>query len=148
MANRLPRSLAYKRADRSSQHGAMLLEAMIGILIFSIGILAMIAMQGLAVGYVSDAKYRSDAAFFANELLGQIWVDRGNLANYVYPGGTSPNVTAWAARVTAGLPGAAATPPAVTVDVLTGTVTIAIYWTPPNAQTAHNYQSIALVSNP
>ena len=148
MANRTFSPLASRLAARTSQRGAMLLEAMIGILIFSIGILAMIAMQGLAVGYVSDAKYRSDAAFFANELLGQIWVDRGNLANYVYPGGASPNVTAWAARVTADLPGAAATPPAVTVDVLTGTVTIAIFWTPPNTQTAHNYQSIALVSNP
>jgi type IV pilus assembly protein PilV len=139
---------AKNQLRRTAQAGAMLLEAMIGILIFSIGILAMIAMQGLAVGYVSDAKYRSDAAFFANELIGQIWVDRANMASYAYPGGTSPILTAWVARVNADLPGSAATPPTVVVDAVTGTVTIAIFWTPPNTQAQHNYQSIALVSSP
>ena len=68
----------------------MLIEALIGILLFSTGILAMIAMQGLAISYSADAKYRSDAAFFANELLGQIWVDRANIGTYAYPGGTAP----------------------------------------------------------
>jgi len=135
-------------AARNSQGGAMLLEAMIGILIFSIGILAMIAMQGLAVGYVSDAKYRSDAAFLANELIGQIWVDRGNLANYVYPGGSAANLATWVARVNASLPGTTATPPTVAVDTVTGTVTVTIGWTAPNTAAAHSYSTLALISNP
>lgn len=126
----------------------MLLEAMIGILIFSIGILAMIAMQGLAVGYVSDAKYRSDAAFLANELIGQMWVDRANMANYAYPGGTSTTLTAWVARVDASLPGTAATPPTVAVDTATGTVTVTIGWTAPNTSAPHSYSTLALISNP
>jgi type IV pilus assembly protein PilV len=54
------------------QSGVMLLEAMIAILIFSIGILAIIALQAAAVNASSDAKYRSDACMLANELLGQM----------------------------------------------------------------------------
>jgi type IV pilus assembly protein PilV len=136
---------AIMRVPGKAQRGAMLLEAMIGILIFSIGILAMIAMQGLAVGYVSDAKYRSDAAFFANELIGLIWIDRANLANYAYPGGTAPALTSWATRVQTGLPAGTA---AVTADATTGTVTVQIGWTTPNTTAAHSYQSIALIVNP
>ena len=147
-------------APAKFQQGVMLLEAMIGILIFSIGILAMIAMQGLAIGYVSDAKYRSDAAFFANELLGQMWVDRANIPNYTWPGGSSPVVQAWATRVTTtattALPGAAANPPTVslvtTVDPVTSavtyTVTVTVRWMAPNTQSAHSYQTLALISPP
>jgi type IV pilus assembly protein PilV len=135
-------------SNRKSQGGAMLLEAMIGILIFSIGILAMIAMQGLAVGYVSDAKYRSDAAFLANELIGQIWVDRGNLANYVYPSGSAANLATWVARVNSSLPGTATSPPTVAVDTATGTVTVTIGWVAPNTAAVHSYQTVALISNP
>lgn len=126
----------------------MLLEAMIGILIFSIGILAMIAMQGLAVGYVSDAKYRSDAALLANDLIGLIWIDRNNIANYAYPGGSAAALTTWVARVNASLPGTTATPPTVTIDAAAGTVTITVGWTAPNTSAARNYQTIALIASP
>ena len=65
-----------------SQTGVMLLEALIGILIFSIGILALIGMQGAAIRNTTDARYRSEASFLANQIIGQMWVDRANLALY------------------------------------------------------------------
>jgi len=46
------------------QKGATLLEALMGILIFSVGILALVGMQALAIKQMTDAKYRSDAGFF------------------------------------------------------------------------------------
>ena len=52
----------------------MLIEALIGILIFAIGILAMIAMQATAIHATQDARYRTEAVNFANDLLGQILV--------------------------------------------------------------------------
>ena len=60
-----------------NQGGVMLLEAMIGILIFSLGVLALVAMQAVSISNVSNARYRSEAAFLANEILSQAWVDRG-----------------------------------------------------------------------
>jgi type IV pilus assembly protein PilV len=57
------------------QRGVMLIEALVGILIFAIGILALIAMQATAVRATQDARYRTEAVNFANDLLGQILVN-------------------------------------------------------------------------
>jgi type IV pilus assembly protein PilV len=67
---------------KTVQSGMALLEALIGILIFSLGILAMIAMQAASVNAVADAQYRIEAVNAANQLLSQIWVsvDRTNAA--------------------------------------------------------------------
>jgi type IV pilus assembly protein PilV len=67
---------------RTYQSGMMLLEALIGILIFSIGILALVAMQAAAVGSVADAQFRVEAVNQANQVLAQIWttVDRSSSA--------------------------------------------------------------------
>ncbi|MEE8253990.1 MAG: hypothetical protein V3S58_00090, partial [Nitrosomonadaceae bacterium] len=56
---------------RKEQRGAMLLEALIAILIFSMGILALMGMQVTAINTVSESKYRSDAGFLANRIIGQ-----------------------------------------------------------------------------
>ena len=129
----------------ASQRGVMLLEALIGILIFSIGILAMVGMQAAAISRVSDAKYRADASFLANSLIAQIWVDRANMANYAYPGGTAPALATWVTSVSGDLPAATA---AVAVTPASGTVAVTISWTPPNGTDTHNYQSTAQISAP
>jgi type IV pilus assembly protein PilV len=68
------------RVTQKNQSGMMLLEALIGILIFSIGILALVAMQARSVSTLADAQYRVEAVNLANRLLSQIWVnaDRSN----------------------------------------------------------------------
>lgn len=68
---------------RTYQSGMMLLEALIGILIFSIGILALVAMQTAAVSAVADAQYRVEAVNLASQMLAQVWttVDRSSDAN-------------------------------------------------------------------
>jgi type IV pilus assembly protein PilV len=55
------------------QSGVMLLEALIAILIFSLGIMTVVAMQATSVKLTGDAKYRSDATMVANQLIGQMW---------------------------------------------------------------------------
>ena len=54
---------------RGRQQGVMLLEALVAILIFSIGILAIVGMQASAVRAVTDSRSRSEASFFANQLI-------------------------------------------------------------------------------
>ena len=57
------------RKLRSGQAGVMLLEALLGLLIFSLGVLALVAMQAVSTSNVSNAKYRVEAAFLAEEIM-------------------------------------------------------------------------------
>jgi type IV pilus assembly protein PilV len=61
------------QAPAKQQRGAFLLEALIGILIFSMGILAMVGLQTLAVKASAEAKYRADATYLANQMMGRMW---------------------------------------------------------------------------
>ena len=102
---------------RGRERGVMLIEALIAILIFSIGILAVVGMQSVAIKNVTESKYRSEAAFLANELTSQMWTDAPNLnaANYNYPGSSYAKLVNWVAKVDATLPGTAVVRPRVTV---------------------------------
>ena len=86
------------------QGGAMLLEALIAILIFSIGVLGIIGVQALAVQNSNDARFRSAAAQLADQLLGQMWIDNRAVANLqtlynTCSGTTCTAYTAWATTV-------------------------------------------------
>ncbi|MBK6982917.1 MAG: hypothetical protein IPH30_16370 [Betaproteobacteria bacterium] len=141
----------------SSQQGVVLLEALIGILIFSLGILALVAMQAVSISNVSNARYRTEAAFLANEIISEIWVDRGanygQVANYAIAAGaaSSPPAQAWVNKVYAMLPGSAANPPdvAVATPALGGRqVTVTVRWRAPDAVAASNHTAVAFISDP
>ena len=131
---------------RKQQTGAMLLEALIAILVFSIGILAIIGLQAAAVRASSDGKYRSDASLLANQLVGQMQVsDRtsATLQTNFQTGGTAYN--AWLADVQSALPQVAANPPTVVIvpGVTAGSVaTITIFWQLPGAADVHQYSTV------
>lgn len=133
--------LTMRRPGPRLQSGSLLLEAFIAILIFSMGILAIVGMQTSAIKSSSDAKYRSEASQLTNELIGQMWVsDRTQVTlqnNFQGGGGTDgPVYTAWLSNVQATLPGAAANPPTVTIvpgaDPLTSVVTVVVMWKAPS----------------
>ena len=137
------------------QSGVMLIEALLAILIFSIGILAVVGMQSVAVKAVAQSKYRSEASFLANELMAQIWVNAGNVGSYAYAGSGSPPAVlgTWIGKVTTALPGAATTPPKITMlTVPSGqgaTVKIEVFLLAPEEATLglppHNHTTIASV---
>lgn len=68
--------------SNKSQQGSVLLEAMIAVLIFSMGILALVGLQAAMVKNTSDAKYRAEASFVAQQKLGDIWVGGTALADH------------------------------------------------------------------
>ncbi len=116
---------------RKSESGVMLIEALLGILIFSIGILAMLGMQAVAMRATIDAKYRSEASFLANEILGVIWGDPNNLGNYATASCSStPRCDDWLTRVESRLPRATGAN-APTIVVSGRQVTITVRWQPP-----------------
>ena len=57
---------------RSVQRGFFLIEAMVAILIFALGILGLVAMGGTAVSAQSDAQYRTEASSLADAIAAQI----------------------------------------------------------------------------
>lgn len=64
-----------------TQQGLALLESMIAVVIFSMGILALAGLQSVMVRNTSDAKYRAEATFIAQQSLGRVWVGSGTLAD-------------------------------------------------------------------
>ena len=158
-ASRLIADIQQQRRQGSlrNQAGSMLLEAFIAILIFSMGILAIVGMQASAVKTAADAKYRSEASLLANELIGQMWVsNRAALqANFQSGGGTANAYTTWYAGfddINPGpniLPGSSVYPPTVTVNPVTGLVTVQVFWLAPNESTSaapHNYTVVAQIN--
>lgn len=135
------------------QAGSMLLEALVAILIFSIGILAVVGMQATAVKAASDARHRTEASLLANELLGQMWVSNRTPStlqtNFQGSGGSGGSLyNNWYANVAATMPGASSHAPTVTVDSATGMVTIVVQWKLPSEPTSaspHNYTVVAQV---
>lgn len=116
----------YRYVSKSAQEtGFALLEVLISILLFSIGILGMVAMQAKAVQYSADADDRARAALLANEIVSVMWQE-----NTVTP--TSGARSAWLARVqsapVAGLPNANGTLSAADAN---GVVTVSITWKGP-----------------
>ena len=94
------------KRDLQGQSGVVLIEALLGILIFSIGILALIGMQSVAVKNTTDARYRTEAAYLASSVVSQMRLDMANIA--LYPdsntGSYAPR-TDWRNQVEATLPG-------------------------------------------
>jgi type IV pilus assembly protein PilV len=65
------------------QRGFFLIEAMVAILIFALGILGLVAMGGTAVSSQSDAQYRTEASSLADAIAGEValGIDRTSDAN-------------------------------------------------------------------
>ena len=69
--------------SRQRQTGSYLLEALIGILIFSLGVLGIVGLQAASLRTTTDSGLRAEAVFAANQLLGQMWTDnQANLSVY------------------------------------------------------------------
>ncbi|MBS1189474.1 MAG: pilV [Rhodocyclaceae bacterium] len=127
----------------------MLLEALIAILIFSLGVLGAIGMQAVAVKQTTDARYRTEASLLVNQLIGRMWVsDRtpASLAANFNTGNTNYNT--WKDEVRQTLPGiGVGTAPTVNVGT-DGTVTIVIYWRLPSDRPdapPHNYTTVTQI---
>jgi len=141
----------------SKQHGYLLIEVLVSILIFSTGILAIFSLQTVSIKNSSDAKYRADASFLANQIVGYMWGERSNLAAYAHrpsgsacnPSGTNStnaNVTSWLGEVSAALPDAASTRQQIIVDTATNTVTVTVCWKAPQDSAYHPYTAIAQIN--
>ena len=133
---------------KRNQSGVALLEALVGILIFSIGILALMGLQAQSIRNTVEAKYRNEAAYLANQIIGQMWVDRGALADYDTTAGASPKMDDWRDKVAATLPrvvvGGANSP---TIVVAGNQVTVTVFWQLPGTDSVQRQYSVVAQIN-
>lgn len=130
------------KSPAPTQRGILLLESLIAILIISFGVLGLVGLWANSVKNTSEAKYRSDASFLANELIAQMWLARPIPVGYTAPAG-------WTTRVTNTLPGGSGTVDVVDDPVVVGSgqvqATVTVTWTlPGHAQ--HSVVSIARIN--
>lgn len=115
------------RPAPASQGGSVLIEALISILIFSVGILGMIGLQARMVQESIHAQYRTDASFFANQAVSQSMVGAFSVAQ-------------WQAEVAGALPNGAGV-----VATAGNQLTVTVLWRLPQEPVAHNFQVVAQV---
>ncbi|MDB5842279.1 MAG: hypothetical protein JWQ23_4231 [Herminiimonas sp.] len=124
----------------------MLIEGLIAILIFSIGVLALTGLQAISVKETIHSKYRTDASYFANQIIGQMMTDRVNVATYADSAATAnANKTAWRAAIAAALPNGAGSVAADPADPTQVTVTVTWYNPDEDPAKPHRYQAVARV---
>lgn len=116
---------------KSNQKGMVLLEALIAILLFSMGILALVGLQANMLQNTTASKFRADASYIAQQQIGTMWANPANAATYV------GSITDISAVLPAGTL-AVASPAA---DQYTITVT----WTPPG-DAAHTFTTTASIA--
>jgi type IV pilus assembly protein PilV len=129
-----------KQQPHTSQSGFMLIEVLVSILIFSIGVLALIGLQARMTTAQTASKIRVDASYLASELIGIIWSDLPRIASYKTCASHNP-CKEWQAKVTQNLPGGSGT---VVVNDLTGQVDVTITWKQAS-EDQHTYQSSTFI---
>ncbi len=131
-------------ALHGQQGGAALLEALIAILVFSVGLLGLAGFQAAAVKAQGEAKARADAAFVANQMVGDLWaVAPAQLAGCAgtYTATSSAkgcSAAGWGARIAQSLPNGSAV-----VAVNNTQVTITLTWQTPGIAEGHRYVHVA-----
>ena len=90
----------------SGMRGISLIEVLVGLMLFSFGILGLVGLQASMTEAQTDSKFRADAAYLADELVGIMWSqvginasDLSGLASYTTAGcGSIPQCADWQAK--------------------------------------------------
>jgi type IV pilus assembly protein PilV len=131
-----------KKNPLKHQAGLMLIEVLISILIFSIGILGMVGLQTIATQNAANSEFRTIASTLANDIVSQMWIKK--TAN-PSDANLSGDITIWKAKVSAStLPNASGT-----VTLTNSITTVTVTWKPPSKKSTENTnQYVTQVSIP
>jgi len=118
---------------QSRQQGVVLIEVLVAILIFSVGVLAIVGLQATMIKATADAQYRAEASYIAQARIGQMWSDPANAATYVE---TNTDISAR-------LPGGTRT----VAQPAAGQFVVTVTWLQPGPnQTTHNFTTTAYIT--
>jgi Tfp pilus assembly protein PilV len=140
---------------RHSQQGSFIIEAIISLILFAVGLISLMSLSAQALNQVGQSKARNDASYLVGELLSEMWVS-----------GTV-SLTSWTTRLQAVLPEATGTvymascdcaatsgvdvcssPASGTVSIATSqAVTVCVVWTDRRDPTyPRRYQASSMIS--
>lgn len=133
------------RTRRRRLGGMALLEALIAILIFALGVLGVASVQTYMLKAEATAQFRVEAAYLASDLLGRMWLDRGNIGSYACQSSSGCSYIKtehpeWLEQL-ANLPKGSAE-----ITVNASNVTISISWEASNDD-AHRYVTSAAINS-
>lgn len=154
---------------RNGQTGSFLIEALIGILIFFIGALTLIALQANGIAAQTDAQSRIEAANLADQIIGQITIGanrssdaavQASVLSYAYntttadtcnySGGlaaTNAAIDAWNAAVDAKLPSSTASMRQILVDTGNANrVTVTLCWQTASDASPRRHSVVAYIN--
>lgn len=132
------RMRTWRRHGAGRQRGALLLQSLIAIALFSAGIVSLLLVSATAVDQVSQAHYRANASLLAGKALAQIRLG-GNDADLRKQWATDGDAfKAWRGEVEAALPGVGALPPLITFDT-DGAIVITLRWRAPAETQGHKH---------
>lgn len=114
----------------SRQQGVVLIEAMVAILLFSVGVLAVVGLQATMLKNTSESKFRADAGYIAQQRIGELWVRPDNLPL----DGTSDTVA------TKELPNGE-----VTIARAGDVYTVTVNWKQPGDDVVHTFSTAATI---
>jgi type IV pilus assembly protein PilV len=97
--------------------GFTLVEVLVSVVIFTVGVIGMVRLQATAVKLSTDARQRAEATFLADQLLARMLIsDPASAATFAHhpdgttpcaptgPASTNPQVTDWLTQLTATFP--------------------------------------------
>jgi type IV pilus assembly protein PilV len=131
-------------AAKSVQKGTVIVETLVAILIFSVGVLGIVGMQGNMIKNTAESKYRADASNIARATIGAMWADIDPASNLDTHLATSEDISMF-------LPGGKRTvrKDKVITDsagsVIGGAFTIIITWQAPG-EPQHTFTTVANIA--
>jgi type IV pilus assembly protein PilV len=122
------------------QRGSSLLEGLLAIILFSIGLLSLLMLLSATLIESSNARYRIEASLLINDLVSHMWIGDHSLNGLKtrYADTTSTDYQSWFTSVSNRLPGvsAKANTPQITIDNARN-VTVTLRWQVPGDSTSH-----------
>lgn len=124
-------SKRFAHKGKPAQQGVVLLEALIAVLLFSMGVLALVGLQASMVKNTSDANYRAQASFIAQQQIGLIWSNSLNAVTYVVSGANVPSLPNGKLTVT---------------NPVTNQYVVTVTWQQPGQPQQHNFTTVATIA--
>jgi len=116
--------------EEHRQRGSAIVEVLVSMLLFSIGVLGLVRVLAVAVRDAGEVEYRAVAATVADESIARMWVDRGNLASYAVVDAVVPQLPAGTR----------------TVAVNGNVVTVTVNWQPPGLPAEREHVAVATIA--